>query len=60
MASSCEHVNQPLGTIRGCKFLDQVTDSQLLKKDSLPLRRLVDWLVGWLGQFKLPPTAQLM
>jgi hypothetical protein len=31
---SCEHGNEPSGSIRCCKFLGYLNDWQLLKKDS--------------------------
>jgi hypothetical protein len=36
VVSSCEHSNEPLGTIKGRKFLDSLSDCQLLKEDSAP------------------------
>jgi hypothetical protein len=33
---SWEHGNEPLGSIKGGKFLDQLSDLQLLKKNSTP------------------------
>jgi hypothetical protein len=34
MAESCEHSNEPLGSINGRVFNDLICDCQLLKKDS--------------------------
>jgi hypothetical protein len=35
MVGSCENLNEPsLGCIKGEKFLDQLNDYQLFKKDS--------------------------
>jgi hypothetical protein len=48
VAGSCEHCNKLSGSETGEKFLDQLGDYQLLKKDSAPWRWLVGWLVGWL------------
>jgi hypothetical protein len=31
---SCKHRNEPLGSIKGREFLDQLADCQLPKKDS--------------------------
>jgi hypothetical protein len=36
MVGSCEHGNELLGFIKGGKFLDYMSDYQLLKKDSAP------------------------
>jgi len=36
VVSCCEHSNEPLGSIKCRKFLDQWSDYQLLKKDSIP------------------------
>jgi len=33
VAVSCEHGNEPSGSIKGAKFLDQLSNYQLLKKD---------------------------
>jgi hypothetical protein len=33
---SCEHGNEPLGSIKGGEFLDWLSDYYLLKKDSVP------------------------
>jgi hypothetical protein len=36
MASSCEHCNKPLdSTIKGREILDQLSNYQLFKKDSI-------------------------
>jgi hypothetical protein len=32
----CEHGNEPSDSIKGREFLDQLSDSQLLKEDSAP------------------------
>jgi hypothetical protein len=34
--ASCEHGNEPSGSIKGGEFLDKLSDCQLLKKDSDP------------------------
>jgi hypothetical protein len=34
---SCEDSNEPLGSIKGRQFLDQLGDYQLLKKESVCL-----------------------
>lgn len=34
MADSCEHGNDPSGSINGGDFLEKLSDSQLLKKYS--------------------------
>jgi hypothetical protein len=36
VAGCCEHVNKPLVSMKGKKFLDQLNDCQLLKKDCYP------------------------
>jgi hypothetical protein len=36
VAGSPEHGNEPSGSIKGGKFLDQLSDRQLLNKDSAP------------------------
>jgi hypothetical protein len=33
VVSSCEHGNEPLDSVRGGQFFDQLSDSQHLKKD---------------------------
>jgi len=33
VAGSFEHINEPSGSVRGGKFLDQLSDYQLLKKE---------------------------
>jgi hypothetical protein len=33
---SCEHGNEPWGSIKGGKFLNQLSDYQLFKLDSAP------------------------
>jgi hypothetical protein len=46
VAGSCEHGNEPSGSIKGGKFLDWLSDYQLLKKDcSLELVRLPKQIV---------------
>jgi hypothetical protein len=32
VAGSCEHGNEPLGSIKGGEFRDQLSDCQLLKE----------------------------
>jgi hypothetical protein len=34
LAGSCEHGNEPSGSIKGEEFLDYLSDQELLKKDS--------------------------
>jgi len=34
VAYSCEHGNEPSSSVKGGEFLDQLSDYQLLKKDS--------------------------
>jgi hypothetical protein len=34
MADSCKHANESLGSAKGGEFLDYLTDTQILKKDS--------------------------
>jgi hypothetical protein len=34
VAGCCEHGNEPSSFIKGGEFLDQLSDCQLLKKDS--------------------------
>jgi len=36
VVGSCEHGNEPSGSIKGGKFLDYLGGYQLLKKDSAP------------------------
>jgi hypothetical protein len=36
VAGSCEYGNEPLGSVKGYKFLDQPRDNQLVNKDSVP------------------------
>jgi hypothetical protein len=36
MSGSCEHGNEPLGSVKDGKFLDQLNNYQLLKKYSAP------------------------
>jgi hypothetical protein len=38
VAGSCEHDNEPSGSIKGREFLDQLSDYQLHENDSAPLR----------------------
>jgi hypothetical protein len=33
-AGCCEHGNEPMGSIKGSGFLDELRDYKLLKKDS--------------------------
>jgi hypothetical protein len=40
IVASCEHNNEPLGSIKGGEFLDQMSNCQLLK-DSAPRSSLV-------------------
>jgi hypothetical protein len=41
VAGSCEHCNEPSGSIKGGEFFYQLSDCQLLKKDSVPLESSV-------------------
>jgi hypothetical protein len=36
VAGSCEHDNEPSGSIKGGEFLDQLNDYQDLKDESVP------------------------
>jgi hypothetical protein len=40
MTDSCEHSNEPSGTIRGGEFLDWLSDYYILKKDCAPWSEL--------------------
>jgi hypothetical protein len=40
VADLCEHGNEPWGSTNGGEFLDQLSDYQLLKKDSAQWRWL--------------------
>jgi hypothetical protein len=42
VAGSCEHDNEPSGSIKGVEILDQMSDHQLLKKESATS----SWFVG--------------
>jgi hypothetical protein len=46
VAGSCEHGSGHSVSIKGAKFLDQLSDYELLKEDSAPWSYLVVWLVG--------------
>jgi hypothetical protein len=35
VVGSCEHGNEPSSSIKGGEFLDELSDSQFLKKDSV-------------------------
>jgi hypothetical protein len=37
VAGSCEHGNELLGSIKGGKFVDYLSDCQLFNKDSGPI-----------------------
>jgi hypothetical protein len=39
VAVSCENGNETSGPIKGEKFLEQLSDCKLLKKDSAPWRK---------------------
>jgi hypothetical protein len=39
--SSCKHGNEPVGSVKGRKFFDQLSDYQLPKKDSALWNELV-------------------
>jgi len=43
MAGLCEQGNEPLCSLKYCRFLDLLGNCQLLKKDPAPC----SWLVGW-------------
>jgi hypothetical protein len=43
-SGSCEHGNEPLGSVRDGEF-DKLRDSQLLKKDSTPLSIKMDKVI---------------
>jgi hypothetical protein len=40
MVGSCEHRNEPSHSIAGERFLEQLSEYQLLKKDSAPWNEL--------------------
>jgi len=40
MTSSCEDGNEPSGSVRGGKFLDWLSDYELVKKDPVPCSEL--------------------
>jgi hypothetical protein len=42
VAGSCEHSNRPMGYIKSGIFIDQMSDRELLKKDSYARYR---WLI---------------
>jgi hypothetical protein len=41
VAGCCEHSNEPMDSIKGGEFVDQLSDYQLLKKDSAPFSYFV-------------------
>jgi hypothetical protein len=41
VAGSCEHSYEPTGSIKRGKFLGQLRDYELLKKDSAPRSKLL-------------------
>jgi hypothetical protein len=41
VVGSCEHCNEPSGSIKGREFRDKLSDSQLLKKESAAMGCLV-------------------
>jgi hypothetical protein len=43
VAGSCEHDNEPSGSIKGGQLLDQLSDCWLLKKDSAPWSYLISY-----------------
>jgi hypothetical protein len=47
VADSCEHDNEPSGSTKGEEFLDQLSDNQLLKNESIPLRQLCIYSETW-------------
>jgi hypothetical protein len=42
---SCEYNNEPSGSIKGKRFLNQLSDYQLLKDDSIPRSKYFDFLI---------------
>jgi len=44
VAGSCEHENEPPGSIKGGAWLDQVSDYQLLMAYSIDLIRLITFI----------------
>jgi hypothetical protein len=58
VTSSCEHGNEPMGSITGGEFLDHLSDYQLPKKDSAPWKWFVMYL--WQGvRRELPGSKEL-
>jgi hypothetical protein len=47
VADSCEHGNEPSGSIKGGNFLEQLSDYQLLKQDSPLVSLLVSYSVNF-------------
>jgi len=45
VARCCEHGDEPLGSIKGGKFLDQLGDCQLLNKYVLWSEVFVKWIL---------------
>jgi hypothetical protein len=43
VSGSCEHGNEPSGSIKGGVLLDQSNDSQFLRKHSTPCNRLAGY-----------------
>jgi hypothetical protein len=45
VAGSCEHGNEPFGSIKGRELLDQLSNYQSLRKDSVPKSKFLFWIV---------------
>jgi hypothetical protein len=43
VVDSCEHDNEPWGSIRDGKFLDLLSDYWFLKKDRSPWSKFISW-----------------
>jgi hypothetical protein len=42
VAGSCDHYNEPSGSIKGEEFLDRLSDCQIFKRGSAPWSLLVE------------------
>jgi hypothetical protein len=42
----CEHGNEPSGSVKGETFLEEISDYQLLRKDSVP------WCCNFVKKFR--------
>jgi hypothetical protein len=42
--SCCEHGNEPSGSLKGGELIDQLSDSESLKKDSAPWSQFVKFI----------------